>query len=307
MNRAGGRRVSTTFVIYFFMLFLAMLCLMLGTYGLIVSHNEGLLQEALSGANRYTLERVRDMVDILISESERSALLISTEEDVEFLANEDSFQFDRYEKISRLARAHRFLELLTGSNAYIESVYIYFCTSGYLCASGIGTMEAGMFFDTAWLEDVDTLLSDNRIVSRIRKPAYNRPSLFRLTSPYYLTTYCPLTTRNKQKGLVLVNTDIRALGNLFADHAAGDGTNRLYITDAENRILFSQKDGDIGVILDTLYDLDTARVLREGSLRFELEDQPHLVNAMGSEYNAFRYYTISNMHGILQEDRKSVV
>ncbi|HML48387.1 MAG TPA: sensor histidine kinase [Clostridia bacterium] len=305
MNRTSGHRVSATFVTYFFMLFLAMLCLMLGTYGLIVSHNEALLQEALSGANRYTLERVRDMVDILISESERAALLISTEEDIESLANEDSFQFDQYEKIERLARAHRFMELLTGSNAYIESVYIYFRTSGYVCASGIGAMKAALFFDSAWLADVDALLSGNRIVSRIRKPTYDRPTSFRLSSPYYLTTYCPLSTPNKQKGLVLVNTDIRALGNLFTDHASGDGTNRLYITDAENKILFSQSDGDIGVVLDTLYDLDMAQVLRDGSLRFDLEGQPHLVNAMDSNYNAFRYYTISNMNEILRESRRA--
>lgn len=301
--RPRKRPAAATFAAYFCMLFVAMLCLFLGVNGLIVGNNEQLLQDALSGSNRYTLERVRDMVDILIAESERAAYMIAAESDVEMLAHEDSFQFDQYEKIERLVRAQRFLELLTGTNAYIDSIYIYFEQSDYVCVSDKGAMDAHLFFDNGWLSEYSQLMARGLTFSAIRMPQYSRATSFPSVPSYYLTTYSPLAARSKRRGLVLVNTDIRALGNLFSDHAAGEGTTRLYITDAENRILFSQDDADVGILLDMLYDIDITSALESGSLRVTLENQPQIINAMASNYNTFRFYTINNMHAILQESR----
>lgn len=146
-----NRGTWQTFVFNFLLLFLVMLALIVTINALIVTNNESALQDALTHTNRYAMERVRDIVDTIIAESERAAYIVAAEEDVGALAYRDSFLYDRFEKVERLVRAQRSMELLTGTDDYIDSIYVYYQNSGTVLVSDVGTMDAATFYDNGWL------------------------------------------------------------------------------------------------------------------------------------------------------------
>ncbi len=287
----------------FLIIFTATLALALVMNLVIIQNSDAALQAVLGSSNRQALGRIRDMVDTLTAENERMTLFLAADEDVNSLARTDSFRFDTFEKVQRVIRTMTTMELLTGTNASIDSIYVYFQNNGFLCVSDVGVMQAAQYADMSWLGLTAGLTDANaRTVIRMTLPGPTRTNRAE-QPPYLLSTFATLRNAFRGFGAVMINVDIQALGALYAKSLPDDNVLKLYIADSGNRVLYAQDGEGAGQALESLFSLDLSQAFEEGGLRCTIDGRRCVVSAVASTRSEMRFFTVSDLDGILRQSR----
>lgn len=275
--------------------FLIIVCLMIlpvaGMSAAVYVVYDNVIQEEIGAVHHIALSRLRDMIDMTIREVDEFALQVAADEAAARLFAEprpDAADFALFNQINLLRQKITPANKLSGQ--FINSVYLYADTSGYVLSTNLGLWDALWFLDSGWLAEYERRkASANYWVSARTAKQYVGEQTDRLFLSFFYTA--PLDTKNRQ-GVILVNVDTDRLGK-FINNVSEPYLEDIYIADKDGTVLYNR---DLSLVNRPLADIIPLQHWNPDSDvplgSFAADEKTKSITALSSEYNDWTFISV---------------
>ncbi|MFC3773390.1 sensor histidine kinase [Paenibacillus sp. GCM10012303] len=249
------------------------------------------IQEEIGAVHHIALSRLRDMIDMTIREVDEFALQAAADPAAGRLFAEprpDRADADLFNQIHLLRQ--RLTPVTKLSSQFINSVYLYMDTSGYVLSTNLGLWDSLWFLDKGWIPEYERRKSSESYwVSAREATQYVGEQRERHFLSFFYTA--PLDKKNK-RGAIVVNVDAARLGQ-FINNVSDPYLEDIYIADRDGIVLYNR---DFSLINRRLSDIEPLRqqMQNSGSKPDSLssEGTTRSITSLRSQYNDWTFVSV---------------
>lgn len=275
--------------------FLIIVCLIImpvcGISAAVYYFYNNVMKEEISAVHLIGLSRLRDMIDMTVREIDDFALQIAADKTAEELLKEPEPDKSDYNKNLQLQTLRQKLTPVNKiSGQFINSIYLYAETSGYIMSSNLNLWQLDWFIDNKWLKDYNIRKADTKywVTSREAKQYIGENAPRHFISLFYMA---PLETKDKQ-GVVVVNIDTERLGK-FINNVSDNVLEDIYMIDKDGIVLYNRDSSllnrpisEIGALKDVLEENEGKPVQKN------MNGKTESVTYLSSQYNDWRFISV---------------
>ena len=283
-------KFNSVFIKNFLLITLLVVLPLAGMSIVVYIYYNNVMKEEIGIANTNVLSKVRDMVDMIASETDKLSIRIASDIDVGGFLAYDKPEIPDYDTVLRLQNIDRIISISSITSTYIDSIYVFSKKNNYIITSTRGASEIERFFDTGWNSDNMNKKEQDRfwICARQVKEIYkdgkalNFISAFR-TAPFY---------SQEQMGVVIINIDADKLRQLI-NNVSNKEHRKMFIVEVGGNILFST---DVSFTGKNIRDVEFL-----GGVKFKDDSNPVIINNDGikevisfvdSQYSNWKYISV---------------
>lgn len=223
-------KFRSIFIKNFLVVLLLIMVPLAGLHVLVFRYIDGAMREEISRASLGELIRIRDSIDIVISEAERLSIRLGSNQDVEWLLSRKLIKSQQdYPTIQRIRRIQDQLQISTLTNPYIHKIMLYSRYNDYVVtASNAGSLDK--FGHEWWYNEYNHQKNkDSLWFSTLKPPDGNvaEMTLFR---------YLFADTQPEREGLFMVSLGANELDPLLKEHTPAQ---EVYIVDKDGVVVYS--------------------------------------------------------------------
>lgn len=223
-------------------------------------YNEPILKDEIGKSSLNELTKVRDTVDMIVTEADRMSIRIGNDPDVDLFLREPMSMPRTYTDISRLQRIQQILGTAQITNPYLGAIYLHSERNQYVITADEGRQFDLVYF--GWLtEQEQHHQSGDRTWVSLRHSAGLREPV-RLLGLFRLLPYADSTQR---RGTLVVYLNFGKFDELMRSKVQNQ---RIYIIDGNREFLYSSLEQETGnpvrdPFLNKLLDQETPyRIVR---------------------------------------------
>lgn len=238
-------------------------------------------EKEISYANTTSLSRVKDIMDMIMRDTNKQSIWIALDSDVSFFMNSSGIDDRTFYTPKNI---HDLITMFSLTYDYLDSIHIYSEKSdNVLSLRGSGEIKG--FYDTTWLpsyknnKDTKTTWTESREIE----------SIYKTGSKNFLSFFRVIKDNQKSAGAVIINIDME---KLVQNTGMGDLEN-IYISDDTGQILYSRKTPLIDKNSRDMKNIeDLLAVNSKGSVITKVEGDKMVVSRTSSSYNGWNYTSV---------------
>lgn len=238
-------------------------------------------EKEISYANTTSLSRVKDIMDMIMRDTNKQSIWIASDSKVSFFLNSsgsDDRTFYNPKEIYDL------ITMFTLTYDYLESIHVYSeKNDNVLSLRGSGNIKD--FYDSSWLpsyknnKDTKTTWTESREIE----------SVFKTGSKNYLSYFRVIKDNQKSIGAIIINIDME---KLVQNTGMGDLEN-IYISDDTGKILYSRETPQINRNITDIKNVeDLPAANNKSSVITKVAGDKMVVSRTSSSYNGWNYTSV---------------
>lgn len=242
------------------------------------------LQQELEGSNKHTALKVRDITDMVFSETRQLLVQLCINRDLEQIVRYNSKLFPDYDAINRYTSLVSSFGMTTLTSRYIHSISVFSIPNNYVFSSLYGGSERQYYVDNGWIDKSIGMAATGNFYTESR--AINDAS--GQTDIISYNGYNPLDEDHKN-GIISINIDIGQLINLITS-VNDNYFEKVFISDSDNNIILST-DYDYNTHEDSFFS-SAVRQINENKTDSSIIDSNgtrYVATFIESEYSDFSY------------------
>ncbi|AEE97814.1 sensor histidine kinase [Mahella australiensis] len=224
------------FILVLLLIILPLVGLSIGVYG----YYNNLMQGEMRELNANALSKVRDMVDVMIRETDKQSLNIASDQDVQWFLMFPMDYASADDIYNKTQAVNRNINMVVNSSDYIDSIYIYSERNDFVLSTrGNGTLSD--FYDKSWHTSYTTNKNDMFYWNELRQGAdatgviHKYISIYRTINPF----------DRKSEGTVVININVERLGGLFGN-VTPERFENVFMVDAGGKVLYNKDPAVMG-------------------------------------------------------------
>lgn len=238
-------------------------------------------EKEISYANTTSLSRVKDIMDMIMRDTNKQSIWIASNSDVSFFLNSSSVDDHTFYNPTNI---HDLITMFTLTYDYLDSIHVYSeKNDNVLSLRGSGEMKD--FYDSTWLpgykknKDAKTTWTESREIE----------SVFKTGSNNFLSFFRVIRDNQKSVGAVIININMEKL----AQNTGMGDMEHIYISDDTGKILYSR---ETPLINRNIRDIKNIKDLPAGnnksSVITKVEGEKMVVSRTSSSYNGWNYTSV---------------
>ncbi len=238
-------------------------------------------EKEISYANTTSLSRVKDIMDMIMRDTNKQSIWIASDNDVSFFMNSSSIDDRTFYNPKNI---HDLITMFALTYDYLDSIHVYSEKSDNVLSLR-GSGEIKDFYDTAWLssykinKDTKTTWTESREIE----------SIYKTGSKNFLSFFRVIKDNQKSTGAIIINIDME---KLVQNTGMGDLEN-IYISDDTGQILYSRKTPLIDRNSRDMKNIeDLLAVNSKSSVITKVEGDKMVVSRTSSSYNGWSYTSV---------------
>lgn len=259
--------------------FLIIVCLMIlpvvGMSTAVYIVYDKIIREEIGTVHHIALSRLRDMIDMAVREVDEFALQIASDQAAgRFLSDPRPDRADPALYTQMNVLRQKMMPVYKLSGQFINSVYLYADTSGFVQSTNLGLWDAQWFTDSGWIEEYERRKASSNfwLYARTAKQYVGEQTERHFLSFFYTA---PLGTKNRQ-GAIVVNIDTNRLDK-FINNVGDPYLEDIFIADKSGTVLYNR---DLSMINQRLTD------------SLSTNDNKKSIASLDSQYNDWTFYSI---------------
>lgn len=238
-------------------------------------------EKEISYANTTSLSRVKDIMDMIMSDTNKQSIWIASYKDVPFFMNSSDIDDRTFFTPKDI---HDLITMFTLTYEYLDSIHVYSEKSdNVLSLRGSGNIKE--FYDSTWLQSY----KDNKDTKTTWTESREIESVYKTGSKNFLSFYRVVRDNQKSIGAIVINIDME---KLVQNTGMGDLEN-IYISDDKGNILYSRETPQIK---RTISDIQKTENLlasdKKSSVITKVEGEKMVVARTSSSYNNWNYTSV---------------
>lgn len=238
-------------------------------------------EKEISYANTTSLSRVKDIMDMIMRDTNKQSIWITLDNDVSFFMNSSGIDDRAFYNPKEI---YDLITMFTLTYEYLDSIHVYSeKNDNVLSLRGSGAIKD--FYDSTWLQSY----KDNKDTKNTWTESREIESIFKTGSKNFLSFFRVIRDNQKSIGAVIINIDME---KLVQNTGMGDLEN-IYISDDRGNILYSRETP----LLDrNVRDVENMKNLpaadNKSSVITQVEGGKMVVSRTSSSYNGWNYTSV---------------
>jgi two-component system sensor histidine kinase YesM len=282
-------KFNSIFIKNFLVIVLLLILPLTGMSVIVYSYYNRILEKEISVANARFLTNTRNNVDMIISETDKKLIAMTTDQYIQKFMLSYLSNMTQSEIFDMTRNMNNTINHFTLTNDYIDSVYIFSEKNDYIY-SNKASGYSQKFFDKSWYEQYQNMKDKNRYGVYLRR---SQSMSGDESGSYYMSFYrtCnPFDT--KSVGVIVINTNMDKLRKSI-DMAAEGYFEELFIIDGDGLLLYAK---DTALLNKQMNGLDIFKDLptldKTGVVVKNLQGIKKVISITISEYNDWSYVYI---------------
>lgn len=233
-----------------------------------------------------TVYRLQETTDTVLTNIRLAGIHLCQDENLlDFLDYPSNIKYD-FEKMRNVVELRNTLTQYT--NEYLQSVYVYAETSGYI-VTGSGAKSRKLARDTSWIPLYEEAVKRGSTEwSRIRVDEDEWERSYPCIS---IALFLPYSGSQTCKGVLILNMSSAWLDNLLA--VSGDDFYDFYIVDEDGRVVYNSDENKIGRNAEEYMALPLSQIGEEGGVT---AGGRYLVNCRKSDNGRWNYVYMTDLN-----------
>lgn len=242
------------------------------------------LEQELEDSNRHTALKVRDITDMIFSETKQLLIQLCINNDLEQIVRFKSKVFPDYNAINRYYSLISTFDITSLTSQYIHSISVYSIPNDYIFSPIYGGSERKYYKDNLWLDEAISLIGKGDFYTNSREIG----GVSDYTHIISFNGYSPLSEEHKN-GIITVNVDVNKISELITN-INENYFEKIYIYDKSNNIILSN-DSSYNEEENSFFEDATAQVSKKktDSSIIKYKDTKYVATIINSEYSDFIY------------------
>ena len=242
------------------------------------------LQQEIEDSNKHTALKVRDVTDMVFSETHKLLIQLCINRGLEQVVRYNSELFPDYDAINRYTSLISSFDLTTLTSQYIHSISVYSIPNDYIFSSLFGGSERVYYLDNEWIDNAIEMSETGAFYTEARE--ISDPALHDNVFSY--NGYNPIDGDHKN-GIISINIDIEQLIGLITS-INENYFEKIFISDKNNEIILST-DYDYDADEDSFFGAATRQISEQDSDSSIIshEKMKYVATFVNSEYSDFSY------------------
>ncbi|MBP1991676.1 sensor histidine kinase [Paenibacillus eucommiae] len=248
------------------------------------------IKEEVGAVHLIALSRLRDMVDMTFREIDDFSLQIASDEAVTRLIEEphpEQSNYTSYKQIQSLSQKITPANKISGQ--FINSIYLFSETNGYVLASNLGLWKLEWFMDNGWESEYNLRKANSNywMLNRTAKMYIGENEPRQLLSLFYTA---PLG--KKGKGAVIVNIDTERLGK-FINNVSDNYLEDIYIVDKNGTVIYNRDPSLLNTNISTIDPLqDLLQQDETQPIKKSVNGKIESITYLNSQFNDWRFISV---------------
>ncbi len=232
-----------------------------------------ILEKEISITTLNAVQRVRDTIDTIISDTDKKINSIVSDDYVNLFFYVNDASLSPSNKIQRANNIQRLMNSYILSSDYIDSIYIYSEVNDYILSSR-GSNVPKRFNDNEWIDkyNINRNIFDYCVYTRQLNYIFDNNNIH-----YFISVLKASQTYNQKNGIVVVNIDIKKLNSLM-NNIIGLVADDFFIINDKDEIVYSNN-----------YEL----------LNKKYKDIPHITNVNLDTLNSPVFYKSNGINKVM--------
>ena len=254
------------------------------------SYYSSSLQQELEDSNKHTALKVRDVTDMVFSETRQLLLQLCINHDLEQIVRYNSRQFPDYSAITRYTSLVQSFDLTSLTSRYIHSISVYSIPNDYIFSSLFGGSERVYYGDNEWIDKAIEMSKTGVFYTESRQIII--PDSVNSTYIISYNGYNPLDSDHKN-GIISINIDINQLIELITS-INEDYFEKIFISDQNGDIVLST-DYDYTTDRESFFENATRQIMEENtdSAIISHEGINYVATFVSSDHSDFNYLFVT--------------
>lgn len=235
-------------------------------------------EKEISYANTTSLSRVKDIMDMIMRDTNKQSIWIASDSDVSFFINSSGVD-DR--TFYNPATIHELITMFSLTYEYLDSIHVY-SEKNENILSLRGSGEIKNFYDSSWLLSYEKNKDDKSTWTESREIE----SVFKTGSKNFLSFFRVMKDNQKSTGAVIINIDMEKL----AQNTGMGNLENIYISDETGKILYSRETPLINRDMKNIEALLSEN--SKSSVITKVEGDKMVVSRTSSTYNGWNYTSV---------------
>ncbi|MCK9478561.1 MAG: histidine kinase [Firmicutes bacterium] len=248
------------------------------------------MKEEISEANMSKLEKVRDMIDMLVLEADKLSTRLVFDSDVNALMSGLKHNRNDYDTIKQVNKINHAMTVSMITSDYINSMYIYFEKSDYIITSLGEVGEISKSSDQDWL---DLFQNSKNNYDSWFEPRLMQRKMSDDDAQYIISKFVSIPSRNKDEtGVVVINIDGDKIANVIND-IGSQKAEAFYLVDQYQRILYNKNTDLLGKNINECDSFDSIDIGPEDkNIVTQFEGRKQVVSIIKSQYCKWQFISV---------------
>ncbi len=256
------------------------------TFSAIRYYYSSAFQNEVKGYNMNALQKVTDIVDIIMADADNIALRVTAERDVSDFLKQDLNSYSKSTLYNLVNKIRDVVNAFSYSSNYIDDINIYSSRNNYVVSRKSGGGDALRVLDRKWIENYTNNAAKRNLWTTNTRSIVNPDEVF-----ISIFRVLPINSLSSKLGVVQIDFNLNILRSLISKRSSQKFED-LYIIN-EGKVIYCKDNNRIGKGIDEIPVLKGLDYNNESNLIRKFDGAQQVVSTYKSEYNKWDYILVT--------------